>query len=564
MRLDGLAAMFVTAVCLSLTAQGEAPVNVRPPEWEEMDIRFSVVASEQSAAVRWAPASGQWRVVGGESVQNDSIANPAYSFAPNAVVSDFEYSVRLRAASVGKAMNAALVFRASDSGRFYYAQIGVRHRQIILVRATPKKEWVEITRKTGLELATERWHQVKVVALGDRIRIFLDDRCVIDARDSALSAGCVGLRTGLAQVRFADPKLAGKPAALKKEWRVVETDWTPEDVNEFQGGERIIAASGEIGAGMFPKALLLPKGEIIAVIRGGAPHLGVGGRLDLIRSADGGRTWTKPATMFQTSRDDRGPSIGRAADGTLICMYRIYDAYDEQGKWQRDKIKQYAMVSLSHDDGQTWTKPVEVKLPPHAFVAPFQRMICLDDGTVLMPAYDAKEALVVRSRDSGQTWGDVSVMRSGFNECAFVRLPDGRLLSAMRYSKGGLWTSFSSDRGYTWSEPRQITKGMRFPADVLLLPSGKVLVVYGRRHPPYGIECILSEDLGKTWGAPLTLGWTASNRDCGYPSGVVTKDGTIVILWYAVGSTTAPDLGFHCEAMRFREEELIASLAGGK
>ena len=553
MHPHGLVIMLAAAICLPMTAPGLVG-------WQEMNIRFSAADGEQGEGERWKPVCGKWGVADGEYVQSDFAANPAYSFAPHAVVSDFEYSVRLRMASVGKAMNAALVFRATDSGRFYYAQIGVKHRQIILVRATPKRQWIEITRKKGLELATERWHQVKVVALGDRIQIFLDDRCVIDARGSALSAGCVGLRAGLARVRFADPKLAGKPASLRKEWKTVDTDWTPEDVNRFQRGERIVAASGEVGAGMFPKALLLPSGEIIGVIRGGAPHLGIGGRIDLIRSADDGRTWTKPTTMFQTSRDDRGPSIGRAADGTLICMYRIYDAYDEQGKWQRDKIKQYTMVSRSHDEGQTWSKPVEVKLPGHEFVAPFQRMICLKDGTILMPAYDAKEALVVRSRDEGQTWGDVSVMRRGFNECAFLLLPDGRLLSAMRGAKGGLWTSFSADKGYTWSEPEQITEAKRYPADLLLLPNGMVLVVYGRRHPPYGIECMVSNDSGKTWGAPLTLGWTASNQDCGYPSGVVTEDGTIVVLWYAVGSTAAADLGFHCEAVRFREEDLAAAL----
>jgi hypothetical protein len=189
-------------------------------------------------------------------------------------------------------------------------------------------------------------------------------------------------------------------------------------------------------------------------------------------------------------------------------------------------------------------------------------MVCLDDGTVLMPAYVTHRALVVRSRDSGRTWGDVSTIAEGFNECAFLRLPGGRLLAAMRHRKSGLWTTFSTDKGYTWSEPNQVTEGRRYPADLILLPSGRVLVVYGRRHSPYGIECRLSADQGTAWGEPLLLAWSATNADCGYPSGIVLGDGTIVLLWYAVGSTADDTLRWHCEALRFKEEDVLSSLTG--
>jgi len=524
----------------------------KPKEWQTVDVGFQ--------KSKWRPLCGEWRVAGGEYVQNDAAANPAYSFAPGAVVSDFEYSVRLKAEPVGRAMNAALVFRATDSGHFYYAQIGVRHRQMILVRAEPTKQWIEISRRKGLDLARGRWHEVKVVAIADRIRIFLDGKCVIDVKAGALRAGCVGLRTGLARVRFADPRLVGKPADLRKEWNVMETDWTPDNLPRLQGGERIIAASGEVGSGMFPKALLLPDGEIVAFIRGGAPHIGPGGRIDLIRSNDGGKTWSKPASLPKTSDDDRGPSVGQAPDGTLICMYRIFDAYDEEGKFKKRNFDQYTMLTLSHDEGQTWTKATEVKLQSHPGLAPFQRMVCLDDGTILMPAYRNEEAMVVRSRDNGRTWGDLSTIRKGFNEYALLPLPDGRLLAAMRHKKSGLWTTFSTDKGYMWSEPEQITQGNRYPADLVMLPSGHVLVMYGRRHPPYGVECRLSTDSGATWGDPLMLAWTAMGGDCGYPSAVVLDNGIIVMLWYAIGSTADEKLRWHCEALRFREEDVVKSL----
>lgn len=343
--------------------------------------------------------------------------------------------------------------------------------------------------------------------------------------------------------------------------QAARADVATHSLPKLQGGERIVAASGEVGSGMFPKTLKLPSGELIAVIRSGAPHIGVGGRLDLIRSTDGGRTWSKPNRLPRSSDDDRGAAIGQASDGTLLCMYRIYDAYDKNGKRKKGDINQYTMLTRSPDCGRTWTKPIEVKLPPHSFVAPFQRMVCLDDGTILMPAYSARQAFVVRSRDNGRTWGDVSTIAEDFNECALLALPDGRLLAAMRNRKSGLWTTFSADNGHTWSGPKRITEGRRYPADLLMLPSGHVLVVYGRRHPPYGLECKLSKDRGTTWGKPLLLAWTATNADCGYPSGVVLEDGTIVVLWYAIGSTADRGLRWHCEAVRFREEDVAKSLS---
>jgi len=56
------------------------------------------------------------------------------------------------------------------------------------------------------------------------------------------------------------------------------------------------------------------------------------------------------------------------------------------------------------------------------------------------------------------------------------------------------------------------------------------------------------------------LAWTATNTDCGYPSAVVLDSGVIVMLWYAIGSTTDEKLRWHCEALRFREEDVVESL----
>lgn len=543
----------------------EAAATNGDENWETFDIGFTMDD-------RWQPVAGRWRLHDNQYCQEDVAANGAYAFFPEVVVSDFEYSVRLRVGAKGGAKNAALVFRSTDSRHFYYAQVGVGHKQIILVRAAPEEEWIELDRHRDLPLRPGEWFDIKVRAVSDRIQVFLDGDEVLSVQDATLPAGCVGLRTGQARVCFAEPRLSGRPAELETPWSDVNPVWRGDEPVRLQGGKRGIAASGEVGAGMFPKTLLLPNGEIIAVIRGGAPHIGAGGRLDIIRSEDGGRGWSKPKTMFCTSDDDRGPTIGQAKNGDLVCLYRIYDRYDEEGNVKQGAFDQLLMRSLSTDQGHTWSEPEEVKLHvPSSFVAPFQRIVTLADGTLLMPAYVKLTerhgdhavgpwSIIVRSHDNGRTWGEVSFQAHGYNETALLALPDGRLLAAMRAQAGGLSTCYSSDQGRTWTEPRRVTARGRHPADLLILPSGHILLAYGRRVSPRGIECRLSRDMGKTWSSPVSLGWTAANGDCGYPSGVVTEDGTVVMLWYAAASAVDSALGHHCEAVLFRETDLLESL----
>ncbi|PYV12027.1 MAG: hypothetical protein DMG07_17960 [Acidobacteria bacterium] len=85
------------------------------------------------------------------------------------------------------------------------------------------------------------------------------------------------------------------------------------------------------GVGYFPVAVRLNNGDVLAVIRGGAAHIGVHGRLDLVRSTDAGKTWSAPWTVIDGSLDDRNPAIGQLKDGAIVLAYVIAGNYDETG-----------------------------------------------------------------------------------------------------------------------------------------------------------------------------------------------------------------------------------------
>jgi len=343
-------------------------------------------------------------------------------------------------------------------------------------------------------------------------------------------------------------------------------------VPKAQGIERIVAVRGQ---GYFPVVIKLKDGSLGGVVRGGAPHIGVKGRLDWIRSEDSGRTWSRPGgTVIVDSKwDDRNPSLGQMADGTIVVGYAEASTYDEKGKWDTSAGSYDLFYATSQDGGKTWSDKKKLYSGPIINGSPFGRIIHDRHGTALMaiyggrnPSYTGPEKLegkardfsgIIRSRDNGRTWGDFSMVLAGHNEASLQLLPDGALIAVVRTEGGALSVTESNDDGYRWSPPRKLTKRGQHPADICLLKSGALLVTYGNRLRPYGVGCVLSHDRGKTWDWEhrLMLAWDSQNTDCGYPSTVQLDDGAILTVYYSVGTRAVPRVA-QAVCLRYAEKVL--------
>jgi hypothetical protein len=331
------------------------------------------------------------------------------------------------------------------------------------------------------------------------------------------------------------------------------------------GLERSLVASGQ---GYFPVAQRLQDGRIAVVLRGGAGHLGIKGRLDMVFSADEGKNWTKPTVVVDSPLDDRNPAFGQAKDGALVVAYLRLAKYDDKGKYDPKLDKpDSTWVTRSEDGGKTWGKSLPIDVSDIGWGSPYGKILTLPDGTMLQALYggpvralgekvaDSDNSYLYRSADNGKTWQrHATPGLKGFNETALVRLASGKLLAAMRSVKGEVWLTDSTDDGKSWSKPKKLTPGGVHPADLLLLPDQRVLLVTGYRlDPGKGVRGLVGDKEGHfDWNKRFTLVSDATNSDCGYPSSVLLRDNRVLTVYYAVGSKDNPKWGVHCGAVTYK------------
>lgn len=320
------------------------------------------------------------------------------------------------------------------------------------------------------------------------------------------------------------------------------------------GAERIVAVTG---GGYWPTLFRMTDGSLAAIVRGGSPHVGLNSRLDLIRSSDGGRTWSKSNVVPGSDKlDNRGSAAGQMPDGTIVVGY--WESTEYRGAMFDTTVGGTApFYVFSTDGGRTWSPKRPLPVAPLATGILFGRIVTLSDGTALMPLYAPmpKEetcwSALLRSRDNGRTWGDLTLIAREFNETSLLPLPDGRLLAFMRDDRSGYgstWQSESTDLGRTWGKPRELTRSHQHPADACLLQSGRILLTYGNRVGSLAVGAMLSADGGRTWDwdrrvvlARHTLMLRGKTwGDCGYPSTVQLDDGTIVTIYYRLGHDQLP------------------------
>jgi sialidase-1 len=333
---------------------------------------------------------------------------------------------------------------------------------------------------------------------------------------------------------------------------------------------KVISDQPELFHG-WPTVARRANGELLLAYSGGREaHVCPFGRVELMRSRDGGESWTWPQVLIDSPIDDRDAGVLETRRGTLLVTTFTSLDYKpilaraeniplgETGAWTEARLRRWraahhradaggrrAAITMrecvvrSEDNGVTWSERYSSLVnSPHGPIE-------LADGRLLYAGKELRPGRdrvgVCQSRDDGRTWEWLAEIpaREGddpdmYHELHAVETADGRLVCQIRnHNEANQRETLqceSSDGGESWSEPRAIGV-WGLPSHLLRLRDDRLLMSYGYRRDPRGNRARVSVDHGRSWSESIVLSDDGVD-DLGYPSTVELDDGTLLTVWY--------------------------------
>lgn len=320
----------------------------------------------------------------------------------------------------------------------------------------------------------------------------------------------------------------------------------------------------------WPTVAVDANDQLFVVASGGRDdHVCPFGRVDFIRSHNGGENWTWPQTALDGPIDDRDAGIVITPKGTIILTtftslvyvgplmgakanreagtpnfsetkYHNWLAAHERVSEEERQNALGSFAVRSTDNGANWSERIDTIVnSPHGPTV-------LDDGRLLYVGrkmfVEPEVNGVAESTDDGKTWNWVTELptREGdtpiyYHEWHAVQTASGKIIAQARnHSPENTYETLqceSVDGGKTWTTPHS-TGVWGYPSHLLRLHDNRLLMTYGHRRDPVGNQVRISSDEGRTWSGPIVISDDGVSGDIGYPSTTQLKDGTLITVWY--------------------------------
>ena len=247
--------------------------------------------------------------------------------------------------------------------------------------------------------------------------------------------------------------------------------------------------------------------------------------------------WEAPRLVSsEPGRSAQNPVLFMLNATTIVLVHTSQAAGRGQGTAEIRMLR-------SEDGGFTWTKPKRLFKEAGAMVRNPPIRSTRNPGEWLLPLYYTPSGMghvkdqfsvVKRSSRPLSSWPQTSTHRisspgGGLVQPALTVQPDGRILAFLRdRGSRNAFSSSSGDDGVTWTPPRRLPLPNNNKAVMAVtLPSGAVLLTFTNSNAwskKYPISIALSTDAGQTWPvvrdlqAHFHIGGCKSGCEFSYPA----------------------------------------------
>ena len=326
----------------------------------------------------------------------------------------------------------------------------------------------------------------------------------------------------------------------------------------------------------FPSIVQRPDGELLVAFRraperrafdpAGTSHTDANSQLVLVRSADLGQTWSREPQLiaahpFGGSQD---PCMVQLRNGSILCSSYVWAPLPPPAiallKQPVASSGNFAFLggylTRSRDGGRSWSSPiVPASCPGEANLDIFGKPLPAYNRGAMCEGKDGRLYWVVAatstnsptrtgthlliSANQGDTWNyscPVAVdPKVEFNETSLFETPKGDLVAFLRSENFNDHTCVARSKDHGRSFAWQDAGFQGHPHHAIRLPDQRVLLVYGYRHPPFGVRArVLDAECTNAANAEeIILRDDGSNGDLGYPwATLVSKDRVLVVYYF--------------------------------
>jgi hypothetical protein len=339
--------------------------------------------------------------------------------------------------------------------------------------------------------------------------------------------------------------------------------------SHIQKVKDIIVYKDEIFYSSFPSIVRRPGGELLVAFRRapdrrlfGEPrttHTDPNSYIMLVRSRDDGSTWSPAELVYaHPLGGSQDPCMIQLSDHSILCSsygWALTPAYTSKDAVRLGNFSFLGGYLLRSKDGLTWQAPIA---PP-----PMPGSTSRDILGNVIPAYN--RGAMCQGKDGRLYWAVVAYNGSGsktgthllissnlgqswesscpiatdekvtFNETSLYETPKGALVAFMRTEgfDDHTATARSVDQGKSFQHWED-TGFQGHPHFALRLPDKRVLLVYGYRHPAFGVRArVLEAECGDVGASPeIILRDDGGNGDLGYPWATMLSRSQILVVYY--------------------------------